>query len=154
MKNKTNRGYIALMATIIISIILLVMSVEQSSSGWSARFNILGTEAKEQANSLAEGCAEQATANLLTDPAFEGGVTITTPIGTCNILPIKVNEPGPGLVTIYTQAIVRGSYTNLKIVLNMNDVHMGSIPGAPSTASPTNLNLTIDTWNEIPNPTP
>lgn len=123
------------MATIIISLILLVMTVEQGSSGWYSRFNILGTEAKEQATSLAEGCAEQAMAKLLTDPTYTGGATTTTSIGTCHIFPVQMNYPIAGLITIKTQAVVRDSYANLDMAMNMNDIHFGSIPSAPSTGT-------------------
>lgn len=123
------------MATIIISLILLVMTVEEGSSGWYARFNILGTEAKEQATSLAEGCAEQAMAKLLTDPTYTGGATTTTSIGTCHIFPIQLNFPVAGLVTIKTQAVVRESYANLDMAMNMNDIHFGNIPTAPTTGT-------------------
>lgn len=115
-------GYIALMATIIISLILLVMTVEQASTGWYVRFNILGTEAKEQSNSLAESCIEQAMAKLLTDPTFAGNSTTTFPNGTCYTLPIELNSPTNGLLTIRTQAVVRNSYTNLKVTASMDNV--------------------------------
>ncbi len=123
------------MATIIISLILLVITVEEGSSGWYASFNILGTEAKEQANSLAEGCAEQAMAKLLTDPNYQGGATTTTSVGTCYTFPIQLNFPVAGLLTIKTQAVVRESYANLDMKMNMNDIHFGSIPTAPSTGT-------------------
>lgn len=110
------------MATIIISLILLVMTVEQGSSGWYSRFNILGTEAKEQATSLAEGCAEQAMAKLLTDPTYTGGATTTTPAGTCYIFPIQTNFPTIGLLTLQTQGVVKNSYTNLNVVLHKNNI--------------------------------
>ena len=74
-------GYIALMATIIISAILLVLSVEASLAGFHARFNILGTEAKEQAASLAQGCADQALSAIVTDPSYTGNATTTTSAG-------------------------------------------------------------------------
>ncbi|MFZ2484649.1 MAG: VWA domain-containing protein [Minisyncoccia bacterium] len=130
-----NKGFIALMATIIISLVLLVMAVNESSSGWSARFNILGTEAKEQATALAEGCAEQALATLLTDPTYTGNATTTTADGTCHIFPVQFNFPIAGLVTIKTQGIVRGSYANLDMAMEMNDLHFGSIPTAPTTGT-------------------
>ncbi len=133
-KNK-NQGYIALMATIVISLVLLVMIVEEGSSGWYARFNILGTEAKEQASTLAEGCAEQAMANLLTNPSYTGNTDTTSPIGTCHVFPIQIDYPVPGLLTIKTQAVVNDSYANLDMAMNMNDIHFGSIPTAPSTGT-------------------
>lgn len=142
---KKSKGYIALMATIVISLVLLVMTVEQGSSGWYSRFNILGTESKEQANALAEGCAEQAQAILLTDPSFVGNLTINSTNGTCNILPIAIDSPTPGLVTIKTQGIVNNSYANLSMVMEMNDLHLNAIPSAPSTGT---IFVTIQVIND------
>ncbi len=121
-----NSGYVALMATIIISIILLVMAVEEGQAGWHARFNILGTEAKEQANALAEGCADQALAAIVTDPSYAGNATTTTSGGTCHVFPIQFNTPTTGFVTIKTQAEVRSSFANLEIAMNMNQIHLGT----------------------------
>lgn len=131
----TQRGFIALMATIIISLVLLVMAVKEGNYGWSARFNVLGTEAKEQASALAEGCAEQALASLLTNPNYTGDATTTTSGGTCHIFPVQINFPVAGLVTIKTQANVRGSYANLDMAMHMNDLHLGGIPTAPTTGT-------------------
>ncbi len=138
--NKKQGGYIALMATIVISLVLLVVAAEESSSGWFARFNILGTEAKEQASALAEGCAEQAQASLLTDPTYGyATTTITTSGGTCSVFPVAFNSlngiPTLGYLTIKTQAEVRNSYANLELAMNMNDIHLNSIPAAPTTGT-------------------
>lgn len=118
-------GYIALMAAIIISAVLLVMAVDASGAGWNARFNILGTEAKERASALAEGCADQALAALVSDPSYVGNAMLSTGHGTCRIFPILFDAPAAGLVTIRTQAEVRKSYANLERVVNVHEIHLG-----------------------------
>ena len=123
---KESGGYVALMATLVISVFLLVMAVEEGSSGWYSRFNILGTEAKEQASALAEGCADQALAAVITDPGYSGDATTTTIGGTCHVYPVEFNTPAVGLVTIKTQADVRDSYANLAIEMNLNQIHLGT----------------------------
>lgn len=142
---KNSGGYIALMTTIIISLVILVMIVEEGSTGWYARFNILSTEAKEQANSLAEGCAEQAIAKLLTDPNFTGGATTTKEVGTCHIFPIQTNYPVVGSTTILVQAVVRNSFTNLNIIIDTNNLRSNLI-----SSSTENKNVTpiINSWIE------
>lgn len=122
-----NGGYIALMATIIISVILLVMAAQEASSGWYARYNILGTEAKEQSSALAEGCADQALAMLITDPDYRGNAPITTAGGTCHVFDVTLNTPLVGFVTIATQAEVRDAYTNLQLTTDMGDIHIGDL---------------------------
>ncbi len=128
-------GFIALISTIIIALILLVMAIEEGMAGFHARFNILGTEAKEQAVALAEGCADQATAHLITDPSYLGNSTTTLPAGTCHVFPITLNSPAPGLAIVKTQAQVRGSYANLAITLNMASLHLGGTPVSPTTGT-------------------
>jgi len=140
------KGYIALMATIVISLILLVMAVEEGGAGFHARFNILGTEAKEQSSSLAEGCAEQALANLITDPLYEGDADIIFPDGTCHVFPIDTSLTP--FVTIETQAQVRGSFTTISKKMNIHDIHLGTIPLTPPPSP--DLRATLDSWKELP----
>jgi hypothetical protein len=127
-----NGGYIALMATIIISLVLLVMIVNEGFSGWMTRFSVLGTEAKEQANALAEGCADQALASLITDPSYLGNTTSHTPGGDCKVFAISQADLDAGLVTLKTQASVRDAFANLELLQNVNNIHLGSIPTAPN----------------------
>src|SRR3569623_1266269 len=127
-----NRGYIALMATIIISLLLLVMIVNEGFSGWMTRFVVLGTEAKEQANALAEGCADQATAWLITDPAYLGSTTSSMPGGDCTVFGISQTDLQAVLVSINTQAEVRVAFANLELLQNVNNIHLGAIPSAPN----------------------
>lgn len=128
----TESGFVALMATIVIAAVLLVMSVEGSIAGWNARFNVLGTEAKEQAQALAQGCADQALSAIVTDPSYDGDATTTTAVGTCHVFPIEFNVPIEGVVTIRTQAVVRDSYANLEMQMDMSEIHIDSIPEEPT----------------------
>ncbi len=151
-KNKSQNGYISLISTIFITLILLVVMVEESRSGLSARLNILGTEAKEEANALAEGCLEDAKARILADPSFLGNTDIITGGGTCHIFPIQFDNLVTHTVTIKSQAVVRNSYANLKVIMYMNDIHLYSAPEAATGAvapSP-NLNFDQNSWQEIP----
>jgi hypothetical protein len=61
-QSKKQDGYIALIVTIIISMVLLVMIAGGGFAGWRMRFIVLGTEHKEQSGALAEGCIYQAFA--------------------------------------------------------------------------------------------
>ncbi len=125
-------GYIALMLTIIISMVLLVMVAEEGFAGWHARFNVLGTEFKEQASALAEGCIDQTITGLVMGVSYDGETPLASPIGTCNVL---VSTSTPGTVIINTQANVSGSYTNVGMAVQFNDVHIGTVPSAPTTGT-------------------
>jgi len=134
-RSSRHGGYIAIMATVIVSAMLLVMVVQEGFSGWHARFNVLGTEAKERASALAEGCADQALSMLIADLTYEGDTTTMTPAGTCRIFPIEFNTPGAGMVTIKSQGQVSDTFANWSIVMNINELHTGAIPKAPHSGT-------------------
>lgn len=152
MKNNTliqENGFIAIIATIIISLILSVMALQESTAGFRARFNILGTEAKEQAIALAEGCAKRATANIITDFNYVGNSTTTFPIGTCHVFQIIFDSPSAGFATIKTQAHVRGSYANLILMINLHNINVGH-PTAHYPSIYSNPKVTTVSLKEIP----
>ncbi len=148
LQNKN--GYVALMATIIISAVLLVLSVEGSEVGARARFDILGTEAKEQSIALAEGCKNQALATLVSDPSYNGDATTTAVIGTCYIFPILFNTPTTGDITLKVQSRVRNSFSNLEFVIATNNIHLGTTPLPTSAITPPNPSVHVNSWRELP----
>lgn len=119
MKNKnTNSGYIALMTSIFISIILLSVSIKQNSLGWDTAFNIINYESKQQSETLAESCVGVAVASFLNNTHKEN-ITLY-PNGRCIYFPIVDNSPSNGLVSIKVSAIVKNSYTNIEAVADKN----------------------------------
>lgn len=129
-------GYIALMTTVVISVVLLVFISQAAFTGWYTRFTVLGTEAKEQASALAEGCSDQALTRVISDVTgtwAQNGVDVTMPggAGTCHIYPVQFNSPS-GYVTVKTQAVVRGAYANLTLAQDFADIHTGT-PAQPSS---------------------
>jgi hypothetical protein len=147
---KSTRGYVALMATIIISAVLLVLSIEGSEVGARARFDILGTEAKEQSVALAEACKDQTLAALISDLSYTGNATTTSPVGTCYIFPILLNTPTTGVVTLKIQSRVQNSFSNLEFQIAMNNIHIGNIPLPPSVTTPPNPSTHLNSWRELP----
>ena len=141
-------GYIALMASVIISLVLAGIAVEVASSGFYARMNIVGGERAEEARTLAQGCAQQAVALLITDPTYTGNATSTFEDGTCYIFPIMFDTPSPGKVTIKAQAKVQDTYSNIKEVWDISDIHFGEPTNAVShTNNPT---VTRTSQQEVP----
>lgn len=147
---RNTRGYVALMATIIISAVLLILSVEGSEIGARARFDILGTEAKEQSLALGEACKDQALATLLSDPSYIGNATTTSPIGTCYTFPILLNTPTAGVITIKIQSRVRNSFSNLEFQITTNNIHLSTTPLPPGAISPLNPSIHLNSWKELP----
>ena len=151
--NKNNRGYIALVAVIIIGAVLLSMSVALTMASWHTRFGILGIEAKEQSVALAEGCANLAQALIMSDVSYQGNTTSTVAIGSCHIFPLALNSPLAGIITLHVQGRVRESYTNLEIQVDMKDVRIDAI-ALPEPATiplpPHDFNIRLNSWKEVP----
>jgi hypothetical protein len=131
-RNHREGGYVALLSTIIVAAVLMVAAIQSAIAGYHARFNILGTEAKEQATALAQGCADQALSAILTDPSYTGSSVTVSEDGTCEVLPIEFNTPAAGIVTIRAQAEVRGAFSNLEMQMDMHDIHIDTLPEAPT----------------------
>jgi hypothetical protein len=135
---KNESGYIALLSVIIISVVLLVVTIQTGQTGWSTRFMVLGSEAKFQSKILAKGCGERALATFLADRQWMGGVTTTDVAdGSCFVFPIQRNFPDQNEVTIRVQGSVRGSVTNIIFVFDATGVHQSLLPRPP--ASPVQL---------------
>ncbi|MEI6660187.1 MAG: hypothetical protein WCK91_02070 [bacterium] len=116
-------GYIALMVTIIISMVLLVMVAQEGFMGWHVRFNVLNTEIKEQANALADGCIDQALTSLIIDPT-DPLTSALAPNGYCHTI---IDRSKPNSVTINTQAVVGHTYTNEGMAFKINSINMSSV---------------------------
>ncbi len=146
---KKENGYIALMATIVISIILLMVSVEEGRAGWFARFALLGTEAYEEARALAKGCADRALLRVVVESSYTGDATSSETGGTCHIFHIARDTPTVGLVTVRAQAVVRGTYGNSEAVYDLHDIHTSDIP-LTSPVGGSDLTVTPLSYRELP----
>jgi len=125
-----NRGFMALMSVIIISVILLLIASTLSFSGFSGRLNILDSEYKERSLALADACLDTAILRLATNPAYVGGPPdVSVGSDKCTIRPIISDLTS---FTIETKASYQKSITNLKVKISK-------------------LDLSIITWQEVPN---
>ena len=124
-----NRGYIALISAVIISVVLLTLITGAGWRGYQSRFNILNSELKAMSASLAEACVDTAILKLAEDNSYSGNKLITVGSETCQI---KVISPGASPVIIETSAEIKNAHTNLRIEV------------------PSVTNLVISGWQEIP----
>ncbi len=115
----TSGGYIALISTIIISVLMMGVVFATSHAGFIGRFNILNTEFKELSSGLAEACVDMALLKLAQSKSYAGNESISVGNSQCLILPI---ETSPGQKTIKTKATFQNSVTNLKIVAKDTDL--------------------------------
>ena len=120
MTGENQKGYIALMSAVIISILLLAIALSLGFSGFFARFNILDSQSKEKSAALAEGCIDVAILEAVKEIYSSNKIisvgTITT--DACKIVSSVKDFPIAGQTTIKTQAITNKSYTNLKVIIN------------------------------------
>ncbi len=121
-------GYIALVSSIIISILLLAVTFTVSSNNFSGRFNVLNAEFKERSLALAEACVDTALLKLAQNPFYSGNENISVGNDQCSVLPI---ETPSGQKIIKTKAIFQSSVTNLKITAQASD-------------------LSVISWEEVP----
>lgn len=121
-------GYIALVSTIIISVLLMAVSFATSSSGFFGRFNILNAEFKERSLALAEACVDTALLKLAQNQSYAGNENISMGNDQCSVLPIETLS---GQKIIKTKAIFQSSVTNLKITVQASD-------------------LSVISWEEVP----
>lgn len=105
-------GYIAIISSVIISILVLGVALAVSQIGFFSRANILDAEFKERSFALAEACAETALLKLANNRSYAGNENISVGVDQCSILPI---ESVSGQKIIKTRAIFQKATTNLKI---------------------------------------
>ena len=120
-------GYIALISSIIISILVLGIALAISSTGYFSRFDILKNEFKERSSALAEACVDTALLKLAKNQSYNGNENINVGNDQCSILII---ETASGQKIIKTKAIFQNAVTNLKITVN-------------------NTNLSVIYWEEV-----
>ena len=128
-----NKGFVALVSAIVISILLLAITLALTFSGFFARFNVLDSESKERSLALAESCADTAILNLAEDVAYNPvNQIVNVGSDTCKIISKQVSGSS---VTFKTQAVFNHAFTDLKIVLDSNTFTINSWDECATLAS-------------------
>lgn len=122
MRNN-DKGFAALMSTIIISIILLLIATTLGFTGFSSRFNILDSEMKERSSALAEACVDTALLRLVIDSSYPYPLNESVNVAgnTCTIVSVTNNMPLPEQTTVQAKADYKHYITNLTIVTKSSD---------------------------------
>ncbi len=124
------RGYIAIMSSIVIGIFLIACIATGSMSGWHARFTVLQTETKEQSGLLARGCAATALSLIMSERGYVGGVTSSEMIGSvegeCYIFPIATSTlpNGSSVVDVRVRARVADTFTNILLTTQLTNMEL------------------------------
>jgi Tfp pilus assembly protein PilV len=109
-----HNGFVALMAAIIISAMLLMVVTLLSYSGFNSRFNALDFEYKERGSAIAEACADEALLRIARDADYAGKSTSTIGGNQCFIGALTTLS---GQTQFTVRAIYQETYTNLKITV-------------------------------------
>lgn len=130
LNSQKNKGFIALMSAIIISVVLLLIITNLSLTGFYSRFNILDSELKSRSSALAEACADSALLSLSQNSGYTGNTTIT--VSGSDTCTIKTIAPSANPIIINTRAVFKQATTNLLIKVNKSDLSVISWEEIPS----------------------
>ena len=130
--HNVQRGFIALMSAVVISVVLLLLATAGSLTGFYSRANILDSEYKEKSAALAEACVDQALLELVNDPSWEGDATSTIGSEQCYVGQVQNNTPISGQKTFKTRSISHNAYTNLEVVVNATTLSLVSFKEWPT----------------------
>lgn len=114
--NQKNRGFVALITSVIISAVLLMVAINLSLTGFYARSNLLDFELKEMSYHLAEACIDTAILKLINNPNYNPtSESVDINEYKCAIESITGN-------IIKTKADYRNYITNLEVEINPSDM--------------------------------
>lgn len=109
------KGYIAVITTIVLTLICLTIVVSLSLSASLSRVGNRDFIFKETSYSLASSCLDYARLQLVYDINYGGNETIVVGNGQCSILPVTASSTQK---IIRTTSQVNNITTNLKLVVN------------------------------------
>lgn len=128
----SQRGFVALITAIALSLALLTAAVALNQSSFFIRSSLLEAEYKARSLALAEGCADTALLHIAQNADWAGNKTVTINGETCDIRPVKKNVPAAGQNMIETRAIFRDAVTNLRVVVNASNAAVISWAEVPA----------------------
>lgn len=115
--SNSNRGFIALISVLIISVVLLTAVLSIAHKGISSRFLLLDLERKAESEKWAEGCVMVGIIALVNDPLYSVS-NRTVPVGEDGGECTLTIVPGSGDRTIHARATLGGATTNLEVEIN------------------------------------
>lgn len=113
------RGYVAIIASVIIATIVGVVALVFSSSNFLGRYDTLAVEKKSVSRALAEGCVEYAKLRLAQNPAYAGGETVGIASSSCRVVGVTA---GGETFTITATAEAAARVTNLVVTVAKSDL--------------------------------
>ena len=126
MKKNLSGGYIAITASILLSLLILVIAVALGNRSVLSRSNALDFSFKKISLSAARACLDQALLKLALDSNYVGNETLPLS-GTsyqCQIYPIENSPPNK---IIKSRSQVSGATTDLRLTINTSQLSTVSL---------------------------
>ncbi len=156
-KLSLNGGFIALITSIIISVILVGLVFTTSSSGFFSRINALNSEFKRTSLDMAESCSDLALLKIANNYNYApppGGETIPIGSGNCLIRTVTYGAEDPvthrKTVALNTGAEFKGAWTNLNVSASAGNPAIAPVEPLPTCSLiavpdsvPSGLNTTL-----------
>lgn len=118
IQNSSEKGYIAIISSIIISGVLMTVVFTLSFKGFNTRFNFLDAEHKKQSLNFAEACVNTAVLKIIEFGVSYIGETITFGDEECAV---TVTGVGPFIIQAKSSVPkggARKAVSNVKVTLN------------------------------------
>ncbi|MFH1207740.1 MAG: hypothetical protein V1668_04005 [Patescibacteria group bacterium] len=94
------KGYIALIALVIISVVTLAIALSMNSLSITETDTGLVRQQSTQAEQAAYSCLQEAYLRLMRDGAYTGGTTLTVAPGSCTVVSVATPIPADRVVTV------------------------------------------------------
>jgi hypothetical protein len=114
---KNEKGFIALISTVIISLILLAVAASAARAAFWARFDLLARENKKISAALAEACVNVALLGLSNEEKIFPLEVVIEDAKKCKIGEVGGSNP----YTIIARAGWKNSYANLKVTAKLEN---------------------------------
>ncbi len=116
-----NKGFVALISSIIISAILLIILTTLSLGEFYTRYNILDSELKERSRDIADACVDETLLAIANNSAYTGNETKTVNENTCFIDTVVTNGSEK---SFRIRAIYQNYFTSLKIIIDSSTLNV------------------------------
>jgi len=118
------QGYVVLMATIVMSSILVILMSSLSAQTATARLNVLNHELKQESRALARACSAVAALKLALDNSYAGNEIVTVDEQSCHIEVIP--EPRTETLEVITTSTINNSVTYWKTTFDLPSLNVVS----------------------------
>lgn len=117
-------GYIAIMSSIILSLMLMLVSISLGSSSLFTRLNVVDFGNKQLSYFVARSCLNDALFKLADSASYTGNETLIISSRTCILSTITTSGANK---IIQAKAIIGGATTNLKLTVNATSLSTVSL---------------------------